>query len=101
MRPASARLRYISQLYYDYVTFDLLGPGSQKDYLLGFYGHEIAGSPCLKVVHAQPSATGYTAQFKILRNIVRTRNACRVISHVFTQVWPLRGPQIVRELHVT
>ena len=45
----------------------------------------------LKVVHAQPSAAGYTAKFKI-RNIVRTRNACRVTSHVLTQAWPLRGP---------
>ena len=56
--------------------------------LLAFYGHEIAGSPCLKVVHAQSSAEGYTAQFKILRNIVRTRYACRVISHMFTQLGP-------------
>ena len=47
---------------------------------------------CLKVVHAQPSAAGYTAQFKILRNIVRTHYECRVVSHMFTQAWTLRGP---------
>ena len=59
---------------------------------MAFYGHEIAGSPCLNVVHAQPSAAEYTAEFKILRNIVRTRNACREISNMFTQAWPLTGP---------
>ena len=74
----------------DYVTFDPLGLGRL---LTGLLWQEIAGSPCLKVVHAQPSsAAGYTAHFKIFRNIVRTRNACRVISHALTQVWPLRGP---------
>ena len=67
-----------------HVIFDPLGSGR----LLAFYGYEIAGSRCLKVVHAQPSIAGYTAQFKILRNILRTRYACRVISHVFTQLGP-------------
>ena len=98
VRPASACSCYIYHAIHDYMTFDLLGPGRL---LTGYLWAEIAGSSCLKVVHAQPSVTGYTAQFRILRKIVRTRNACRVISHVFTQAWPLHGLQTVRELHVT
>ena len=96
VRPVSAGLGYIYQAKQDYVTFDPLGP---TRLLTGLLWVEIVGSPCLEVVHAQSSAVGYTApaQYKILRNIVWTRNACLVISHGNTF-----GPYgRLSELHVT
>ena len=62
---------------------------------------EIAGSPCMKVMHAQTSAAGYTAKFKILRPIVRNHYACCVISHVFTEAWGTEAPFLDLRLSIS
>jgi hypothetical protein len=68
--------------------------GAPHDCIRALYGTNIVGSPCLKNVHAQLSATGYTRP-------VRARTVCRTITHGFSGFWPLRGPLTARELHVT
>ena len=68
-----------------------------QDCLQVFYVNKIVGSPYLNIIHAQLSATGYTAiiQVQNVQKIVRTRTTC-----VLT-VFPLQNPKTVRELHLT
>ena len=88
VRLVSARSGYIHQAKHDYVTFDFRARKTTNWPSMGtnsFVGHVWK----LYILNLRP---GVPAQFKILRNIVRTRNACRVISHGFTQVLALTGP---------
>ena len=84
VRPVSARTDYIYQTKADYMPFDPCGNrmGHTLDAQV-FFGHKIVGIPLLKVVHAQLSATGYTAPVR-----VKPSSKCRVITQGFSRFGP-------------
>ena len=77
VRPASARSGYNYYVKHDYVTFAPLGPGI---ILTGLIWARNRWEPMFENCTCSTFSRGIYDTIKILRNIVRTRNACRVIS---------------------